>query len=84
MLMIVINLIIIAFAITALVIGGGQLVYISYILGQTSAALNIPLAYIYLILPISGILVSYYKIMDLIALKQESGSGASATAQENQ
>lgn len=83
-LLIVINVIIIGFALTAFVIGGGQLVYVSYILGQTSAALNVPLAYIYLILPVSGLLVIYYKILDLIELKQEHPGTSAATLQENQ
>lgn len=66
----VINAIIILFVVLALIIGGGQLVYISYILDQTSAALQIPLAYVYLILPVSGLLICYYKILDLVQLQQ--------------
>lgn len=73
-LQIVINLVILLFVVTALIIGGGQLVYISYILGQTSAALQMPLAYVYLVIPLSGLLISYYKIMDLVALQNTSES----------
>ena len=62
----VVGIIIILFALTALVIGGLRLVYISYILGQQSSALRIPLAYVYLVIPISGILVIYYKISDIL------------------
>lgn len=80
---IVINLIIIAFSVTALIIGGIQLVYISYILGQTSAALQIPLAYVYVILPISGILICYYKITDIYKLLQATESDSSSTLKEN-
>ncbi|MDZ7691134.1 MAG: TRAP transporter small permease [Balneolaceae bacterium] len=65
-----INLIIIAFAVTALIIGGSQLVYITYTLGQTSAALQIQLAYVYLVIPISGVLICYYKILDLFKLDE--------------
>lgn len=66
-----INVIIILFVVVALIIGGGQLVYISYILNQTSAALQVPLAYVYLILPVSGILICYYKILNLMELQQQ-------------
>ena len=62
--------IIILFSITALVIGGSRLVYISYLLGQSSPALQIPLALVYMVIPISGILIIYYKISDL--LKKQS------------
>ncbi len=61
-----VGIIIILFAITALVIGGIRLVYISHILGQHSSALQIPLAYVYMVIPISGILVIYYKISDIL------------------
>lgn len=61
----IISIVIILFSATVLVAGGGQLVYTSYILGQTSAALQIPLAYVYAVIPLSGLLVIYYKIMDL-------------------
>lgn len=64
-LMIVIKLIIILFAVTALIIGGAQLVYTSFILGQTSAALQIPMGYVYLVIPISGLLICYYKCSDI-------------------
>ncbi|HLR26316.1 MAG TPA: TRAP transporter small permease [Fodinibius sp.] len=71
----IINLTIIAFVFVVLIIGGSQLVHITYNLGQTSAALNIPLAYVYLVLPISGLLVCYYKISDLLTDSNNSESG---------
>src|SRR5690606_22810073 len=48
---IIVHLIVLLFAFFALVIGGSRLVYISYILGQTTAALGMPLAVVYLVLP---------------------------------
>ncbi len=57
--------IIIFFAFFVMIIGGSRLVYISFRLGQLSPSLQIPLALIYLIVPISGCLVLYYKILDL-------------------
>lgn len=65
-LQILINTIIILFALIALVIGGGRLVYISFLLGQTSASLQVPLGYVYLVIPLSGMLIMYYKCMDIL------------------
>ena len=60
-----ITLSIICFAIITLVIGGGRLVYITLILQQYSPSLKIPLALVYSILPISGILIIFYKITEI-------------------
>ncbi|MDO7170872.1 TRAP transporter small permease [Mariniflexile sp. AS56] len=62
----VVYVIIILFALTALVIGGFRLVYISYLLGQSSPALQIPLALVYMVIPISGMLIIYYKVSDFL------------------
>ncbi len=62
----IVSILVMLFAFFAFVIGGSRLVYISYLLGQHSPALQIPLALVYLIIPISGILIIYYKISDLI------------------
>ena len=61
----VVGILIILFSLTALVIGGSRLVYITYVLEQYSPALQLPLAIVYLILPISGVLIIYYKLLDL-------------------
>lgn len=50
------------FSLSVLIIGGGRLSWITFMLGQKSAALEIPLGVIYLVLPISGILILYYSI----------------------
>jgi TRAP-type C4-dicarboxylate transport system permease small subunit len=62
---IIVTTLIILFVFFAFVIGGTRLVYISYVLGQQSPALQLPLAIVYLIIPISGLLIMYYKISDL-------------------
>ena len=64
------DLLVIFFAVTTLIIGGSRLVYITYTLGQTSAAMQLPLAYVYVILPISGILITMYKIRDILTLEK--------------
>ena len=60
-----VNLLIIAFCFFALVIGGIRLVVLTLQLGQTSPALQIPLGWVYVIIPISGLLVIYYKLYEL-------------------
>ncbi|UXP32763.1 TRAP transporter small permease [Reichenbachiella agarivorans] len=62
----VIYVLVILFAVVVLIIGGSRLVYISFILGQQSSAMQIPLGYVYLALPLSGLLVCYYTIHDLL------------------
>lgn len=65
----IVTWLIILFVFCAFIIGGSRLVYISYILGQQSPALQIPLAVVYLIIPISGLLIIYYKVSDLLNLR---------------
>ena len=50
------------FAFSVLIIGGTWLVYTRFLLRVTSAALSIPLGIVYLVLPISGLLILYYSI----------------------
>lgn len=63
-----IDLMVIAFALAIMVIGGFRLIYITQVLGQLSPALQAPMSVIYSVVPISGLLVVYYKIADLRAL----------------
>lgn len=52
----------IVFALCVMVIGGIWLVYTRFILEVTSASLEINLGYVYLVLPLSGLLIIYYSI----------------------
>jgi TRAP-type C4-dicarboxylate transport system permease small subunit len=61
-----INFIIILFCFFALIVGGLRLVYITFSLEQYSPALQIPLAVVYLVIPISGVLIIYYKVSDIL------------------
>src|SRR5690554_4515589 len=67
-LQIFISIVIIAFVLPVMILGGSNLVYITYVLGQKSATLQVPLAYVYAIIPLSGLLVAYYQIADIIEL----------------
>ena len=60
-----INLTILAFAVLGMFIGGVRLVYITMVLEQLSPSLKIPLGVVYSVIPISGILIIFYKILDL-------------------
>ena len=57
---------IILFCLFAMVVGGLRLVYITYVLDQFSPALGLPLALVYLVIPVSGLLIIYYKISDIL------------------
>lgn len=61
-----ISILIISFAILVLVVGGIRLVYITLHLNQISPALGIPLGYVYLILPFSGILIAFYAFLEIL------------------
>ncbi len=62
----VINSLIVIFAFLAMVIGGGRLVYLAFALEQSSAAIGMPLGIVYCIIPISGLLIVYYGISDIL------------------
>ena len=64
----IVYVLIIAFALFAMVIGGLRLVYITSVLDQHSPALQIPLAAVYFAIPLSGALIIYYKISDILNL----------------
>lgn len=64
-LQIFINTLITLFAIVVLIIGGSNLVFITFYLNQISSALQIPIGYVYLVLPISGLFIIYYAVSDI-------------------
>ncbi|WP_422106266.1 TRAP transporter small permease [Winogradskyella sp.] len=51
---------VIVFAVLVMVVGGIRLCWLTWVLDQKSAVLKIPLAFVYLVLPVSGILMVYY------------------------
>ena len=57
---------IVLFCFFAMVLGGLRLVYVTYVLELYSPALGLPLAMVYLVIPISGLLIMYYKISDML------------------
>jgi len=63
---IVIQLSIFLFSFFVMVIGGIRLVQITLSLNQISAALQIPLGYVYSVVPISGALMMFYSLTFII------------------
>lgn len=55
-----IELLMAVFALVVMVVGGGNLVYTTLSLGQVSAAMNVPLGFVYAIVPISGLLIIFF------------------------
>jgi len=53
------------FVLAVFVVGGGLLVYTTWIYRQITPALQIPIALVYMIGPISGLLIIYYKLSDI-------------------
>ncbi len=63
----IVHLSVVCFAFLVMVIGGVRLVQLSFQFEQTSAALEIPLGFIYMVVPFSGLIICYYNIDTLIS-----------------
>jgi TRAP-type C4-dicarboxylate transport system permease small subunit len=55
-----ISIFIMLFGFFVMVIGGGWLVFTRFLLNVRSAALELPLGLVYIVVPISGLLIVYY------------------------
>lgn len=64
----IINALIAIFAIIVLIGGGSNLVFITFYLNQTSSVLLIPIGYVYTVLPLTGIFITYYVITDMVII----------------
>lgn len=62
----IISSIIILFVVFVFLIGGTWLVFTRFHLGQISPALELPLGYVYLVLPVSGLFILYYSVDNTI------------------
>ncbi|MCP4658684.1 MAG: TRAP transporter small permease [bacterium] len=72
------------FALFVLVVGGGRLVRLTLILGQHSAALQVPLGYVYLALPLSGLLIMFYSALSAVEeiRKLQPGEAAAESSEQ--
>ncbi|GAB4402828.1 MAG: TRAP transporter small permease [Bacteroidia bacterium] len=61
----VIDLLVIFFAVVVLIVGGARLVFVTLYLEQNSAALQVPLGYVYFALPLAGAIIVCYKVLDI-------------------
>ena len=76
---ILIYTIVLLFAFFVLVIGGVKLVNITFSLNQISAAMGIPMGYVYIVLPLTGSLMMYYSIVFILNALKKSPSEIDAT-----
>jgi len=60
--------VVLLFAFTVMIIGGIYLVILTFELRQISAALQLKLGYVYLAVPLSGILMAFYSLVNLSSL----------------
>lgn len=60
-----IHSLVLLFALTVLLGGGGRLVWIQLSLGQQSAALQLKLGYVYLAVPLAGLFIAFYSLLYL-------------------
>lgn len=56
------------FALFVLVLGGIRLVNLTFTLNQISPAMGIPMGYVYLVLPITGILMIYFSMSFIVTV----------------
>ncbi len=59
------------FALVVMVGGGGNLVFTTLHLGQTSPAMRVSLGYVYAIVPISGMLIMFFSIHNILEYRQQ-------------
>lgn len=69
-LQILIHILVFLFAFTVMVVGGIILMYTRFYLEVKSAALQLPLGYVYVILPISGLIIMFYELYHILDLKK--------------
>jgi TRAP-type C4-dicarboxylate transport system permease small subunit len=67
-----VNLTIALFALFVLLIGGTWLAITRFKFNVCSAALHLPLGYVYIVLPISGILMLYYSLVFMFTKRKEA------------
>lgn len=79
-----VNSVVLLFALGAMVGGGGRLVWIQLSLGQQSAALQVKLGYVYLVVPLAGMLIAFYSVLALREAIRRPPSGAPTEEGEGQ
>ena len=70
LLLYLIHSLIFLFALSVMVTGGVVLMYSRFVLQVKSAALQLPLGYVYIVLPISGLIIMFYEVLHIVNLKR--------------
>lgn len=60
------HLVCMVFAAIVLIVGGGSLVAMTWELKQYSAAMGLPIAYVYAVIPMSGVLICLFAIAGML------------------
>lgn len=60
------HVLVLLFALSTMVGGGIWLVRLAFQLDQTSAAMRIPMGFVYLVLPLSGVLVAFFSLESIV------------------
>jgi TRAP-type C4-dicarboxylate transport system permease small subunit len=68
----IIHVMILLFALAVMVVGGIILMYTRFVLEVKSAALQLPLGYVYIVMPISGLIILYYKILHIQEVRKST------------
>lgn len=61
-----ISFLVMLFAFMVMLVGGFNLIYLTYTLEQFSPSLKLPMWFVYLVVPMSGGLILYYEIRSLL------------------
>lgn len=67
---VLIELVVLIFTLSVMVVGGIWLVYTRFILDVESAALQLNWGYVYMVVPLCGVLITYYCLDNLLNLKK--------------
>ena len=68
------HLICMTFSAAVLVVGGGSLVAMTWELKQYSAAMGLPIAFVYAVIPTSGMLICVFALLGMMDSTKESDS----------
>ncbi len=63
---VLVQLLIMLFALLVMIVGGLRLTYITFSLEQHSPALGIPVGFVYLIIPITGLVIMIYSLLHIM------------------
>jgi TRAP-type C4-dicarboxylate transport system permease small subunit len=62
---------VITFAIVVLIYGGARLMYVTLHLSQLSPAFQVPVGYVYSVIPFSGVLMVFYSVVGMLELRDQ-------------